>query len=41
MKVTHFSSAWSAIFTWEDMINYVGQGKQFVDNYVPQNEAKK
>jgi hypothetical protein len=35
----HFSSALSAIFTWEDMTNYVGQREQFVDNYGPQNIA--
>jgi hypothetical protein len=32
-------SASSAIFTWEDMTNYVGQREQFVDNYGPQNET--
>jgi hypothetical protein len=26
--------------TWEDMINYVGQREQFVDNCEPQNEAQ-
>jgi hypothetical protein len=31
------SSASSAIFTWEDMANYVGQREQFVNNYGPQN----
>jgi hypothetical protein len=42
----HFSAscsapiATSAIFTWEDMTNYVGQREQFVDNYGPQNEAQ-
>jgi hypothetical protein len=36
----HFSSALSAIFTWEDMTNYVGQREHFVDNYGPQNEAQ-
>jgi hypothetical protein len=35
----HFSSASSAIFTWEGMKNYVGQREQFVDNYGPQNET--
>ena len=30
----------SAIFTWEDMTNYVGQREQFVDNCGPQNEAQ-
>jgi hypothetical protein len=34
------SSASSAIFTWEDMKNYVGQREQFVDNCGPQNEAQ-
>jgi hypothetical protein len=34
------SSASSAIFTWGDMTNYVGQREQFVDNYGPQNEAQ-
>jgi hypothetical protein len=34
------SSASSAIFTWEDMANYVGQREQFVDNCGPQNEAQ-
>jgi len=29
----------SATFMWEDMMNYVGQREQFVDNYGPQNEA--
>ena len=29
-----------ATFTCEDMTNYVGQRKQFVDNYGPQNEAQ-
>jgi hypothetical protein len=33
-------SASSAIYTWEDMTNYVGQREQFVDNYGPQNEAQ-
>jgi hypothetical protein len=33
-------SAPSAIFTWEDMTNYVGQREQFVDNCGPQNEAQ-
>jgi hypothetical protein len=33
------SSDTSAIFTWEDMTNYVGQIEQFVDNYGPQNET--
>jgi len=33
-------TASSATFTWEDMINYVGQREQFVDNYGPQNEAQ-
>jgi hypothetical protein len=27
------SSVPSAIFTWEDMTNYVGQREQFVDNW--------
>jgi hypothetical protein len=42
----HFSapcgapSASNAIFTWEDMTNYVGQREQFVDNSGPQNEAQ-
>jgi hypothetical protein len=36
----HFSSASSAIFTWEYMTNYVGQREQFVDIYGPQNEAQ-
>jgi hypothetical protein len=38
----HFSaacSAPSAIFTWEDMTNYVRQREQFVDKYGPQNEC--
>jgi hypothetical protein len=34
------SRAPSAIFTWEDMTNYVGQREQFVDNCGPQNEAQ-
>jgi len=37
------SSAPSALndtFMWEDMTNYVGQRKQFVDNCWPQNEAQ-
>jgi hypothetical protein len=29
----HFSSVSSAICTWCDMTNYVGQREQFVDNY--------
>jgi hypothetical protein len=33
-------SASSAIITWEDMTNYVGQMEQFVDNYWPKNEAQ-
>jgi len=33
-------TASSATFPWEDMMNYVGQRKQFVDNYGPQNEAQ-
>jgi len=33
-------TASSAIFTWEDMTNYVGQREQFVDKYAPQNEAQ-
>jgi hypothetical protein len=37
MKVTYASSA---IFTWEDMTNYVGQREQFLDYYGPQNEAQ-
>jgi hypothetical protein len=39
----HFSAECSdpsAIFTWEDMTNYVGQREQFVDNYGPQNKAQ-
>jgi hypothetical protein len=42
----HFSATCSApnassdIFTWEDMTNYVGQRKKFVDNYGPQNETQ-
>jgi hypothetical protein len=28
------------VFAWEDMMNYVGQKEQFVDNYGPQNEAQ-
>jgi hypothetical protein len=32
-------SAPSAMFTWEDMTNYVGQREQFVGNCGPQNEA--
>jgi hypothetical protein len=36
----HFSSGSSAIFTWEDMTNYVGQREHFVDIYGPQNEAQ-
>jgi hypothetical protein len=31
-------SASSAIFTWKDMTNYVGQKEQFVDSCGPQNE---
>jgi hypothetical protein len=41
--VSSAPSAWSAlsaIFTWEDMTNYVGQREQFVNNYGPQNEAQ-
>jgi hypothetical protein len=34
------SSAPSAIFTWEDMIKYVGQRELFVDNCAPQNKAQ-
>jgi hypothetical protein len=30
----------SAIFTWEDMTNYVGEREQFVDNCGPQHEAQ-
>jgi hypothetical protein len=30
----------SAIFTWEDMTNNVGQREQFVDNCGPQNKAQ-
>jgi len=30
----------SATFTWEDMSKYVGQRKQNVHNYWPQNEAQ-
>ena len=33
-------SASSATFTWEDMMNYVGQRENFFDNCGPQNEAK-
>jgi len=33
-------SALSDTFMWEDMINYVGQREQFVDNCGPQNEAQ-
>ena len=33
-------TASSATFTWEDIMNYVGQREQFVDNYGPQNEAQ-
>ena len=33
-------SASSATFMWEDMMNYVGQREEFVDNYGPQNEAQ-
>jgi hypothetical protein len=33
-------SALSDTFMWVDMINYVGQREQFVDNCVPQNEAQ-
>jgi hypothetical protein len=33
-------SALSAVFTWEDMTNYVGQRERFVDNCGPQNEAQ-
>ena len=33
-------SASSATFTWEDMTNYVGQRKNFLDNCGPQNEAQ-
>jgi hypothetical protein len=33
-------SALSDTFMWEDMTNYVGQRKQFVDNCGPQNEAQ-
>ena len=29
-----------ATFTWDDMINYVGQREQFVDKYGPQYEAQ-
>jgi hypothetical protein len=32
-------SALSATIMWEDMTNYVGQRKQFVDNCGPQNET--
>jgi hypothetical protein len=35
-----FATASSAIFTWEDMTNYVGQREQFVDNCGPENEAQ-
>jgi hypothetical protein len=31
------SSAWSDIFSWEDMTNYVRQREQFVEYYGPQN----
>jgi hypothetical protein len=33
-------SATSAMFTWEDMTNYVGQREQFSGNCGPQNEAR-
>jgi len=33
-------TASSAIFTWEDMTNYLGQRERFVDNCGPQNEAQ-
>jgi hypothetical protein len=33
-------SASSAILTWEDMINYLGQREQFVDNCGPHNKAQ-
>jgi len=33
-------NASTATFTWEDMMNYVGQREQFFDNYGPQNEAQ-
>ena len=33
-------TASSATFTWEDMMKYVGQREQFVDNYGHQNEAQ-
>jgi len=33
-------TALSATFTWEDMMNYIGQREQFVDNYGPKNEAQ-
>jgi len=42
----HFATGCSArgdskgVFAWEDMGNYVGQRKQFIDNYGPQNEAQ-
>jgi hypothetical protein len=39
-KVATSSSASSAIFMWDDITNYVGQGEQFVDNCGPQNEAQ-
>ena len=33
-------TAASATLMWEDMMNYVGQSEQFVDNYGPQNKAQ-
>jgi hypothetical protein len=34
------ASSTTSIFACEDMTNYVGQRKQFVDNCGPQNEAQ-
>jgi len=33
-------TASSALFVWEDMMIYVGQREQFIDNYGPQNEPQ-
>jgi hypothetical protein len=30
----------AAVFTWEDMTNYIGRREQFVCNCGPKNEAK-
>jgi hypothetical protein len=38
--VSSAPSASIAIFTWEDMTNYVGQRERFVDKYGPLNEAQ-